>query len=109
MIASTTVGPQSTVMSSTDAFGQWRETDIAAVTLAAGVYYAGVYYPFNSEYVLLGLVVPVAQAGLTYLTSQFNIGPSLAFPAASFGPNALVGPALFGRQVSTTAVPEPAT
>jgi hypothetical protein len=103
LLASTTVGPSDIPVASTDALGQWLAVSISPLTLDPGTYFAGVYYPSFSEYVLLG-ATPLDSPGVTYGSAQYDFGPSLAFPETPWS-SALVGPALFTSSVSAT--PEP--
>ena len=101
LLATVNVDGTDTAVASIDGQGQWREGNIAPLTLGPGTYYAGVYYDFNSENVLV-VANPVDAPGITYLSAQFDFGNSLAFPESSFG-NTLIGPAIF----ENAAVPEP--
>lgn len=110
LLASAIVGGGNPIVASSDALGQWRVADVTPLVLGPGTYYAGVYYPSNSELVLLGAVTPVALPGITYNSSQYRFGFALDFPSSGFGSDALIGPVLIGETAGPSGeVPEPAT
>ena len=109
LLASTTVDSASLPAASANPDGQWLFTNISPITLPAGTYRLGAFYPSLADTFLAFGVSITTAAGVTFGGEALTISGSFGFPDRVFPANV----AVFGPNISTVAlaspVPEPSS